>query len=136
MQVARDFKHDGRLIRKRPRPPYVLLRNARSIKPVEHSKHAQQPAVRAQQRDGQYLLHLIFADDIEVRPGHPVRLIGPEDFFIAQRFGGDSFRENVIDALWLSALDAIADAELIIFQQRDKAPSKAEKISGASDECL
>ena len=68
--------------------------------------------------------------------GQLSEIVGPEDFFGAQRTGGDALRENGIDTARLALGDGIANVELSVFQQRDETAAIAEKIGGTDNEGL
>ena len=79
---------------------------------------------------------LVAGDDLLVGASFLAHIVRPENFFGTQSARGNALGKNVVHALRFSTSDDVAHSELTIFEQGDKASSKAEKIGGADDKGL
>ena len=106
------------------------------IEPVQHTEHAQDFALRIEQRDGQQLLYVELAQDFQVRAGDFAGLVRPEDFLVEQGLAGGSGGKQEIHLLRLAIFCRPAYVEGAVFKQPDEAASEAEEIRGAERKLL
>src|SRR5579862_272565 len=136
MKITCHLEYHGDLRGEGAGAANILLRDSALIKAVEHSEHAEQNPIGAEQRDGEQLARLVLGNHLLVHTPDLGEIIGPEDFLFPQSAGGDAFGKDVIQPLGMSADGGIAYVEFSAFMEADKTAAEAEKIGGAHDEGL
>src|ERR1051325_8959212 len=136
MKIVGRLQHDCSLVGQSASTTDVFLRDSCAVETIQHSKHPQELAPRTKQGNGQELLHLVFADYIQIGSGSATGLVGPENFLCPQCFGGDAFGEDNLAPARFTARDSVTHQKLITFQQSDETPAVTQELGGTGDEGL
>src|SRR5712691_5071728 len=121
MQICRQLESNRSLGGERPRPANILIQNGTRLHAVEHGKHPQYLAGRAQQGNRQELANFEGADELNVRTGNSGSILGEKDLLLFERADRDTIGQRDLDGAGTAVLDSPANVEDIAFQQSDEA---------------
>src|SRR6476661_3253828 len=136
VEIAGCLQRNSNLRRQRARAANILRRDAGSIQPVQHTKHAQDLTLRVEQRDGQQLPHLELGQRLQIYSWDLARIVRPEDFPGQQRLADGPSGKDEVYALGAAIFGGPTHMEGAFFQQSDEAAGKAEEIRCAQSKSL
>src|SRR6266403_328595 len=117
MKICSQLEGNCSLSCESPRPAIILIQNGTRLHAVEHGKHAQYLAGRAQQGNRQELANFEGADELYVCAGNSGSILGEKDLFLFERADGDIIGQRDLDGSGTAVLDTPANVEDIAFQQ-------------------
>src|SRR6266446_8796900 len=121
MQICSQFERNRSLGCERAGAANILIQNRTRLHAVEHGKHAQYFAGRAQQGNRQELANFEGADELYVRTGNSGSILGEKDLLLFERADRGTIGQRDLDGAGTAVLDTPANVEDIAFQQSDEA---------------
>src|SRR6266478_3490832 len=119
MQICSQFEGNRSLGCECTRPANILIQNGTRLHAVEHGKHAQYLAGRAQQGNRQELANFEAADELYVCAGNSGSILGEKDLLLFERADRDTIGQRDLDGTGTAVLDSPANAKNIALQKPD-----------------
>ena len=131
LKISRQFERYRNLRGQRAGPSNILVADLTGGYPVQHAKHADNVAIRPEQRHGQKLLDLKCPHEFHLRSGSRASIFRQKYIFLSELANRHAFMQRDINRLSPAVLKSPANMEGIALEQPDETALKAEETRSA-----